>query len=1081
MAALQKMPVTINFAQGLDTKTDPKQIAITNFLQLTNSVFTTGGKLTKRNGYNRISQLPNKNQTTLTTFNSNLVATGSSLYSLNSGLNSWQNQGVCQPITLSAQTVVRNNKTQESLDAAVAPNSNLTCVVYSEGTNSYAQIIDSSTAQSVGARIGLGSGTVTCPKVFALNSGFVVTFLTSLPQLEYVVIPYNNVSNPTTPAALSAGIPSTSIGYDGVVLNNQIYFAWGATGSSISLRYMNSAFEISPVTTITTDTATLMSVCADSVNNIIYLAFYNSATQTAYATAFTTLFANSPVFNPVTIASSVTLAHITAAFSNSELTVVMENALTAPSGANNNYLETSFVSPSGTVTSGSVIKRSVGLAGKAFVGPASQVMLVTTYDSPNQSTYFIIDTSGLVYGKFAYSNGGGYISVQTLPTVSYSSGSYYVPYQYADLLTTVNKGTNNPTGTPINAIYTQYGVNLLVFQINTTAQYSSEIAGALHLTGGQLWEYDGSVVVEHGFHIWPEQLTVVGSAVAGGLVPSVTYFWSWTYEWTDAAGNIHRSAPSIPISYSPATPPAYFTADDSAGSNVLTSVSSTTGLQIGQPISGAGIPSGTYITAIGTTTVTMSQAATSTNFGGQVVPTAVSSVAITVPTLRVTNKTSTTNPVRLVGYRWSSAQEVYYQTTSVTSPILNNPTTDSYVYTDSAADAAILGNLVLYTTGGVVEDIGAPSFVHATLYNTRMMGIDSEDPNLIWYSKEVIEGTPVEFSDLFTLYIAPTIGAQGSTGPCTALSAMDDKFIIFKKDAIYYMTGKGPDNTGANSDFSDTIFITTAVGCSNPDSIVLTPNGLMFQSDKGIWLLGRDLSTTYIGAPVEKFNSTTVQSADLIPATTQVRFVLNDGQTTLMYDYFYSQWGTFNNINAISATLYNGLHTYLNSEGYVLQETAGSYQDDISEPVLLSFTTSWITFTNMFGIKSNFERFYYAFLLGSYKTPFTLNVGLAYDYKSSPSQYITVTPPNFSPNYGSGTNWGSNPTWGSNANGDGDVFEARLFPQHQKCESFQLSIQEIYDPSYGVPAGEGLSLSFMTAVIGIKNGYRSPIPRRSYG
>ena len=74
---------------------------------------------------------------------------------------------------------------------------------------------------------------------------------------------------------------------------------------------------------------------------------------------------------------------------------------------------------------------------------------------------------------------------------------------------------------------------------------------------------------------------------------------------------------------------------------------------------------------------------------------------------------------------------------------------------------------------------------------------------------------------------------------------MDDKLIIFKKDAIYYITGTGPDNTGANGTFSDATFITSTVGCANPSSIVLMPNGIMFQSDKGIWLLDRQLGTTY--------------------------------------------------------------------------------------------------------------------------------------------------------------------------------------------------------------------------------------------
>jgi hypothetical protein len=325
-------------------------------------------------------------------------------------------------------------------------------------------------------------------------------------------------------------------------------------------------------------------------------------------------------------------------------------------------------------------------------------------------------------------------------------------------------------------------------------------------------------------------------------------------------------------------------------------------------------------------------------------------------------------------------------------------------------------------------------------------------------------------SDLFTLYVAPTSGAQGSTGPVTALSAMDDKLIIFKRDAIYYVTGTGPDNTGASNDFTDPVYITASVGCANPNSIVLMPNGLMFQSDKGIWLLGRDLSTNYIGAPVEAYNTQTVESAQAIPATNQVRFLLGDN-TTLMYDYYYQQWGTFSNINAVSSTLYQSAHTYLNAFGQVFQEKSGTYLDG-TQPVLMSFTTSWI---NVAGLRG-YERFYYFLLLGTYFTPFKLNVQLAYDY-GFPERQITVTPDNQTPAWGGEAVWGSGQAWG----GPGNVLKARIFPQKMKCETFQLTITEIYDSSFGQAAGQGLTLSGLNLVVGTKKGYAPNKASQSFG
>ena len=130
------------------------------------------------------------------------------------------------------------------------------------------------------------------------------------------------------------------------------------------------------------------------------------------------------------------------------------------------------------------------------------------------------------------------------------------------------------------------------------------------------------------------------------------------------------------------------------------------------------------------------------------------SVLINIPTLRLTYKTA--NPVKTVIYRWSVAQQVYYQVTSITAPLLNNTTVDQVSYTDTASDATILGNNIIYTNGGVVEDTNGPASNIFTLFDTRFWLVDAEDPNLLWFSKQVIENTPVEMSDLFTFYVAPT-------------------------------------------------------------------------------------------------------------------------------------------------------------------------------------------------------------------------------------------------------------------------------------------------------------------------------------
>ena len=1030
--ALQKQPVSINFSQGLDTKTDPFQVPPGKFLSLENSVFNKGGLLQKRNGYTRLSELPNTTSTYLTTFNGNLTAIGTNLEAYSASNAAWINKGNIQPVDLSTLSLIKNNTNQSYADTAIASNG-LICTVYSDNVPSggstvvvykYA-VADKTTGQNIQppSVITPAAGTIVgSPRVFVLGNNFLILasiLISGVNYLKYFRIsiaqPYVPGNSIIYPYDLGPEVtitnkytPASTVAFDAVVAGGALFITWNGNDNAVHVTSLLSNLGQTNTIIFTGYQATMMSICADTtgVSPVIYGSFYDSGTQNGYVYAVSPTL--STVFAPVQFISSESVANIASAAQNGLVSLFYEvnNNYGYDAGIPSHYIKTRTASALGVLGSASTLIRSVGLASKAFI-VAAEIYFLTVYYSQYQPTYFLIDSLGNVTAKLAYSNAGPYLTTG-LPSVTVLGTVGSVAYLYKDQIAAVNKtqGDANPAG-----IYAQTGISLASFDINSNINASAEIGKDLYLTGGFLWMYDGYTPVEHLFHVWPDNVEASWSATGGsihaqpdGSTNTNAYFYQVTYEWSDNQGNIFRSAPSIPLA-------------------VTTTGSGTSG-----------------------------------------------SITLNIPTLRLTAKIS--NPVKIVIYRWSVANQTYYQTTSVTVPLLNDTTVDYVTYIDTLADASILGNNIVYTTGGVIENIAAPAIKSLTLFDTRLWYINGEDQNLLGFSKQVIESVPVETSDLFTLYVSPTSAAQGPTGPVTALSPLDDKLIIWKKNAIYYINGTGPDNTGANNQYSQPIFITATVGCDNQKSIVFMPQGLMFQSDKGIWLLGRDLNTTYIGAPVEEFtNGALVQSSVNVPGTNQVRFTLDTG-ITLMYDYYYGQWGTFTNIPAISSTLYEDLHTFVNSSGQVYQENLNSYLDG-SNPVLMSFKTSWFALAGLQG----FERFYQMFLLGKYYTPFKLEVLLSYDYQDGPSQGVIVTPEGASNIYGSDPIYGDGTPYGGPTN----IFEARVFPQKQKCESFQVTIKEIYDPQYGIVSGAGLTLSGINLLIGAKKGARTSAANRNFG
>jgi len=1016
--ALDKINFPINFSQGLNGKSDPFQIQPGQFQALENTVFTKQGMLQKRNGYGALKDLPDTSSTYLTTFNGNLTAVGTSLLALSNSSNTWVNKGSLLPVELDVLPLIRSNLSQTQCDASVSSNG-LVCTVFTDTGGGVSPqykyaVANAVTGQNIIAPtvISDADSTYGTPRVFVLGNYFMVVYtnvVTGTYHLKYIAI---SVIDPTNISAATdittQYTPATTVAWDGVVVNNSLYLAWNASdvGGAIRMKYITATLTQSSNTVFTTRVATMMSLTADTTQSspVIYASFYDSSGSTGYVLAVNQQL--STILSPTQWISAVTVLNVTSSAENGSCTIIYEvsNAYSYDGAIPTNFTRYRTCTQGGSLGTATTVLRSVGLASKSFI-LNSTIYFLVTYQSPYQNTYFLITTSGAIVAKLAYSNGRGYLT-HGLPGISISNNIAQISYLFKDLVQSVNKGTNVPSGTQTAGIYTQLGINLASFTIGTSAVSSAEIGNNLHLSGGFLWSYDGYLPVEHGFHLYPDSVKATWSATGGsihaqpdGATNTNAYYYQVTYEWTDNQGNAFKSAPSIPIA-------------------VTTTGSGTAG-----------------------------------------------SITVNVPTLRLTYKIA--NPVKIVIYRWSVAQQTYYQVTSITSPTLNSTSSDSIAYVDTLADSSILGNTILYTTGGVIENIEPPSTKAMTLYQSRLFLIDAENPNTLWFSKQVIQSTPVEMSDLFTIYIAPTVGAQGSTGDMKCIAALDDKLIIFKRDAIYYLTGNGPDNTGANNDFSQPIFITSTVGCSNPRSIVFMPQGLMFQSDKGIWLLGRDLSTSYIGAPVENFNDLTVLSAFSVPGTNQVRFTLSGG-ITLMYDYYYGQWGTFTNIPAISSTLYQNLHTYINSFGKVFQENVNSYLDGAS-PVLISFTTSWF---NLAGLQG-YERAYELFLLGVYYTPHKLNVGISYDYNLSLTQNSVINPINFSPAYGNDTLYGGGSPYG----GPNSLEQWRIFLQRQRCESFAITLKESFDPSYGTTPGKGFTLSGINVTAGIKK-TRPVLPAR---
>lgn len=436
-------------------------------------------------------------------------------------------------------------------------------------------------------------------------------------------------------------------------------------------------------------------------------------------------------------------------------------------------------------------------------------------------------------------------------------------------------------------------------------------------------------------------------------------------------------------------------------------------------------------------------------------------ISLSIPTLRYTSKTQ----VIISVYRTEAgASSLFYKVTSDTAPTYNSTSADTVTFVDNISDASLVSRQLLYTTGGVLDNAPAPPCTVLKVAKNRVFAGGLEDDNTVAYSKVFVPGDSPAFAESFSFQV----DSKGFA--VSAIAEMDDKVIVFKRSALFAVTGNGPTDTGTGDDFQVTA-IPGDVGCAEPESIAETPLGLLFKSSKGIYLLSRDLSLSYIGAEVEAFNGYDITSAVLVSDLNQVRFTTSEG-TTLVYDYYFRIWYTFTGLPAVSATMYQNAITpptyyYARSDGEVRYESQTDYSD-VGTPISTRITTGWISLGGLQG----YQRIYSLLVLGEYMGDHTLVASMSYNFRESSNEIFTFVVAR-SP-YGTGT-------YGDDYYGGGQDmgYQYEIKPQLQKCESFRLTLYDTYPSGEGT---EGFRLSGFAATMGVKDSnYKLPDSRAMTG
>lgn len=360
----------------------------------------------------------------------------------------------------------------------------------------------------------------------------------------------------------------------------------------------------------------------------------------------------------------------------------------------------------------------------------------------------------------------------------------------------------------------------------------------------------------------------------------------------------------------------------------------------------------------------------------------------------------------------------------------------------------------IYTASGELDDYQAPSSLYMTVHQNRLWSV-GPDGYTIWFSKDstVNPGVAPGFHPSLTITFNETI---------VAMASMDSGLLAFTASGLFIIQGDGPAPNGQGATYQ-AIKVQTDVGCTNQRSVVSTPEGVMFQSARGIYMVSRGLEVVFLGKTVQdRTDGVLVTSAVLVANRGEVRFALDSG-VSVVYNYIEKQWSTARYTSngaygrtIVDACMWNGSYTVLFEDGNVASEAEFSYLDG-TEWVPMTLETSWNNAAGPLAYQSvrNFS------IEGFSRSDHQLTVSVGFDNELDYAQTFT---------------WldGTPVT----AIGPLESLEVSIGVR-RKCQAIRFKVQDASPATLPRDTGQGPVFDAVGVQVGVKSGFRPKSVGRS--
>lgn len=254
---------------------------------------------------------------------------------------------------------------------------------------------------------------------------------------------------------------------------------------------------------------------------------------------------------------------------------------------------------------------------------------------------------------------------------------------------------------------------------------------------------------------------------------------------------------------------------------------------------------------------------------------------------------------------------------------------------------------------------------------------------------------------------------------------LDDKLIVFKSNCIFAIYGSpGPNALGMGNQYSNQK-IESNIGLYSKGSLCKTPMGIIFQAQRGIFLVSKQLQVQFIGAGVDDYSESStypVTSAVFVQNIQRAYLSISSAKVTLVFDLLFNRWTTevFSTLENSQMVPYKGSFATINTTGNTIQVRDTTYRDGTTS-FGVTYKSPWYAMDQING----YQRLYEVNILGKKLSNCTWTVKVYYDYSTTASQTVTIDT--------------SASSFVVNADG---YYTVRIIPTRSHCKAFQIEVVE---------------------------------------